>query len=74
MEPSTSSPRPVYGRSVATPVPAHIDRNDFDHVKAPRDPNFGEPTSNTDFPGSMTGLAGEITKGRAFRMSFGLRF
>ena len=34
------------------------------------DPNFGEPTSSTDYPRPYGGEVG----GRTFRMSFGLRF
>jgi hypothetical protein len=36
--------------------------------------NFGQAQSNTDFPGSQAGLGGEVTRGRTFRVSFGVRF
>jgi len=49
-------PRPVYGRSVPTPVPARVDRNDFDHLRAPRDPNFGEEDVS-DKPQAIQNLA-----------------
>jgi hypothetical protein len=39
-----------------------------------KDPAFGTASSNTNFPGSQTGLNGEITRGRAFRMALGIRF
>ena len=35
-----------------------------------RDPNFGEPTASSDYPRPYGGEVG----GRAFRMSFGVRF
>jgi hypothetical protein len=37
-------------------------------------PSFGSAQSNTDFPGAQTGLGGEITRGRAFRVALGVRF
>lgn len=37
-------------------------------------PNFGQAQSDTNFPGAQTGLAGEITRGRAFRIAVGFRF
>jgi hypothetical protein len=37
-------------------------------------PNFGEPQSTTNYPGAQAGLGGEVTRGRTFRMSLGVRF
>ena len=49
-------PRPVYHRPVGTPVPAHADRNDFQGVQAPRDPNFDEEDVS-DKPQAIQNLA-----------------